>query len=280
MITNVKRQHYVWEHYLKAWSVDDKIWCKRNEKIFNTSTENVAQIRYYYESKPLNRFEIDFIHSLISKLHPTAHSSLRENLDFYIFVSQGDVFLRRNGIEKLHSIFEGRSLEIFNAIRDGDIGILNDDSNKIEFCKFLGRQYTRTKKMRNSKIELPKNIPVPDHLVGRCDFQKVYDVFTFLLSENVGNWAYSDGIFNLLQTQENLYLITCDQPINNLDANYNGLSESFRLYYPLSPKKALIISKELIEEKMLTFEEVAKLNNHMKKISYESIFAHQKELLL
>ncbi len=279
MITNVKKQHYVWQHYLKAWSVNNKVWCKRNGVIFNTPTHNIAQERFFYESIQLNKYEIDFIHDLILKLHPTAHSILSENLDLYILTSEGDDLLRKNGIEKFHSIFEGRVLKIFNTLRNGDISILSDDSNKIEFCKFLGRQYTRTKKIRSSTVELPKDLPVPDHLVGKCNFQKVFDVFTFLLSESIGNWAYSDGIFNLLETPENLFLITCDQPINNLDANSNGRSESIKLYYPLSPKKALIISNDLIEETVLTSEDVVKLNNHMKRISHEMIFAHIEELL-
>ena len=37
-----RKQHYVWEHYLQAWTIDDKIWCQMGDRRFNTSTENVC----------------------------------------------------------------------------------------------------------------------------------------------------------------------------------------------------------------------------------------------
>lgn len=38
-----KRQHYVWQHYLNAWTNEKKqIWCKQRNKIFVTSTENIG----------------------------------------------------------------------------------------------------------------------------------------------------------------------------------------------------------------------------------------------
>jgi len=39
MKKNKKRQHYVWKNYLKPWTLDNKIWCKRKDKIFNTSLD-------------------------------------------------------------------------------------------------------------------------------------------------------------------------------------------------------------------------------------------------
>lgn len=68
MYNDVKKQHYVWEFYLKAWSFEgNKVWCRRNDKIFNTSTENVAQERRFYEITPLTEDEIGFIENAIQE---------------------------------------------------------------------------------------------------------------------------------------------------------------------------------------------------------------------
>ena len=56
MYNDVKKQHYVWEFYLKAWRFEgNKVWCNRNGNVFNTSTENVAQERRFYEITPLTK---------------------------------------------------------------------------------------------------------------------------------------------------------------------------------------------------------------------------------
>lgn len=278
MISVVKKQHYVWQHYLKAWTIDGKIWCKRNNLQFNTSTENIAQERYFYEAKPLSSEEITLICRLIEGFHPSAHPLIKSTFKVYLEISQGDKHLRRNGLEKFHSIVEGKVVPIIDELRESNLDTLTDDQNRVDFCHFLGRQYTRTKKIREKTIEIPDTITVPEPF-KTCDFKKVSEVMSFLLADNIGNWIHSNAKINLLVNNTNINFITGDQPIYNLLAKDNEEPTEFELYYPISPKLALLISKHPKDIILKTEKTVIKLNNYIKQIAYESIFTDTKELL-
>jgi len=278
MLPNTKKQHYVWQYYLKAWALENKIWCKRDGKIFNPSTEGVAQERYFYEAIPLYPYEIDLVNALISKLHPTAYETIRSTLQVYIETSLGDENLRRNGLEKYHSLVEEKAVPILSALREGDKNILSIEQNRINFSYFIGCQYTRTKKIRKRDLNPPKNMEVPKPF-KECDFNKVSYVMSFLLADIIGNWANSCAVFNLLENNSDLEFLTCDQPVFNFLAKDGEEPHQFKLYYPLSPKFALFISNNEIEKNINSKDKVLIYNNYIKSISSEFLFARNKELL-
>ena len=55
------KQHYVFQRYLSAWTINNQVWCKRNGKKFPTGTINVAQQRDFYRIKDLNDDEKKFL---------------------------------------------------------------------------------------------------------------------------------------------------------------------------------------------------------------------------
>lgn len=275
MITTVKKQHYIWEYYLKAWAIDNKIWCKRNNSIFNTSTENVGQERYFYETKILNDDEIKLIQLLINKIDSSSNI-LKSNFQMYLGISKGDKQLSQNGIESYHSEIESKVVEIINQLRIGNIDILNDTQKKIDFSLFLGMQYTRTKKIKEKKLDV--TIPIPSEFKS-CDFNKIYDVMKFLIAFKIGSWIYTSSKISLLSNPTKIDFITGDQPIYNLLAKDDDSQTDFELFYPISPKYALFISKEDLNL-AITDENIMIYNEYIKKISYESIFANKKELLI
>jgi len=162
MNPNAKKQHYVWQHYLRAWSIDNQLYCKRGNSIFLTSTENVAQERYFYEAVQLNETEILLVRNIIARMHPSAHELLNDTFDVYLEIGRGDDHLRRNGIEKFHSITEGKTVPIMNSIRDSDFEVLKNQQNRSDFSHFLGRQYTRTKKIKDKVARKPSFGQVPE----------------------------------------------------------------------------------------------------------------------
>lgn len=279
MIPCVKKQHYVWQHYLKAWIVDGKIWCKRNNSVFNTSTENIAQERYFYEAKPLSGPEKHLIGKLIDGFHPSAHHLLKSTFNAYIVTSEGNEHLRRNGLEKFHSIVEGKVVPILDELRNGNLDILKKDQIRIDFSHFLGRQYTRTKKIKEKRINIPDSVAVPEPF-KTCDFKKVSEVMSFLLADNIGNWIHSTATFNLLRNDTPINFITGDQPIYNLLAKEHEEPTEFELYYPITPKMALLISKDVKGTIINRSEEVIRFNDYIRRIAHESIFADSQQLLI
>ena len=63
-----RKHHYVWEHYLDAWATDGQIWCRRADKYFPTSTENVGQRRDFYRLKELSDGDVAFVERLIMRM--------------------------------------------------------------------------------------------------------------------------------------------------------------------------------------------------------------------
>jgi hypothetical protein len=49
-IIRKRRQHHVWQRYLKSWTVDDKIYCLKDSAIFATNTSKVAVDRDFYNA--------------------------------------------------------------------------------------------------------------------------------------------------------------------------------------------------------------------------------------
>src|SRR5262249_41463334 len=63
-----RKQHYVWEHYLKAWAVDGRVWCQRGDSRFRASTDKVANEAHFYRLKEMSALDFQFIEALIDKM--------------------------------------------------------------------------------------------------------------------------------------------------------------------------------------------------------------------
>src|SRR6266851_4277718 len=60
-----RKQHYVWEHYLSAWTVSGRVWCQIGTKRFATSTENVAHERDFYRLQDMSEVDLRVIEQAI-----------------------------------------------------------------------------------------------------------------------------------------------------------------------------------------------------------------------
>ena len=71
----VKRQHYVWRHYLLQWCVNQMVYCLRDGKKFRSNLMGVAQERYFYEIEAMSDSELKLLRLL------TTHPNRRDYQD-------------------------------------------------------------------------------------------------------------------------------------------------------------------------------------------------------
>lgn len=279
MSDEVKKQHYVWEHYLKGWANKDQIWCKRgNSPPFLTSTENVAQERYFYEIQPLNEAEIKLLGRMISKGPVLTQTVNLSSLHAYVALANSNSHHRRFGMELHHSQIEGKVAPLLKALRNGDNSVLEDKQSKIDLCIYLGQQYTRTKRVRNSYSPLPDTVVIPEHY-KEVNQENIHRAMAFILANTIGNSLYDLLDLQLVTNETEVKLLTCDQPIFNLLAVPGDLSKEASIYMPISPTYALWAKKGVAEKIDMT-DKAESLNRFMVKNSLEFIFASSQAELL
>ena len=122
-----KKQHYVWKKYLKPWTEDGKIWCRRGSAFFNTTLENVAQERYFYYAEPLNQVEYEMVLSLISRTHNSAHGTLLNDLNLYRAASENTEHQKRNALENYHDKVEHSIRDSLDRLYQKDRSFLEDE---------------------------------------------------------------------------------------------------------------------------------------------------------
>jgi hypothetical protein len=69
MSTIAKKQHYVWQHYLKPWTTKGKLFCymQSAKKLLETNTKAIANETYFYKVEKLSPEDEKYINLLIDK---------------------------------------------------------------------------------------------------------------------------------------------------------------------------------------------------------------------
>lgn len=272
MSDEVKRQHYVWEHYLKGWATKNQIWAKRGKNSpFLTSTENVAQERYFYEVEALNQSEITLLRNMVLMGEPSAQFVKFTSLRAYIDLTSSTPHHRRFGMEWHHSQIENKVAPILLALRNGDSSPLEDRTSKINLCIYMGHQYTRTKKALNSFTPLPDTVAIPDHYKD-INQEKIHRALAFVFASSIGSSLCDLLNLQLIVNETEVNLLTCDQPIFNLLAVPGEIAKETSIYMPISPGYALW-AKKGPPERIDTIDQAKTLNHFMVKNSLEIIFA-------
>lgn len=274
MYNDVKKQHYVWEFYLKAWCFEgNKVWCNRNGNIFNTSTENIAQERRFYEITPLTNDEIGLIEAGINTTPKENHNILKLKLKNLVECSLYSDNTRKNALESEYADMEQRTVSILQSIRNGTIDMLDNEYDKNIFSIFLGMQYTRTPKSRNGKINCLSE--------GRFQISNNFSFYWsyIFFSDSISSWISSAKV-SLLKNKTNIPFITGDQPVINIKSEYdNTPAKEIQLYYPISPKLALLFDEKELFENPISVDDVLFYNEKIKQASEALIVGNKKETL-
>lgn len=246
-----KAQHYVFQSYLKAWCNDGKkLWCLKDNNIFESNTHNVAQQRFFYEIEKWSEEEIAFYKiyisdqplwfqkSLIAHFHEYQYpfeeeerlKKLHDALLCYIRL-KGDNALpleieenfsdvqkvldiaKKNMTEDFYSDIEGEATKWIEMLQNKDTSFYKGDEFG-DFISFIGLQYFRTKKMSDHFINVLESAKNNKNLVP---YWKRYGINPkHIISRHFVHmlaWQYQGALTeNLIQKKPHMTLLVNNSP--------------------------------------------------------------------
>jgi hypothetical protein len=280
--------HYVWQHYLKSWSNHSQLYCLRHNKIFPSNTKNIGKKRDFYKLKCLSEKEIDLLKSLIKPMSQNELKNIHEGwLDIFVsfssFNENAVVDYPKKLEDRFHNIeedlmskIETDALEALKLIQNKNIYFQKNDRNYYTFLIFLAIQYVRTNKMKSNMNEI--------NFGEGINRDNIWSVLKYNVATNIAHSIFSHRFYKLvlIENDSNEALITGDQPVINIASGgmYEKEASDVELYYPISPKLAILITNKYDHTvKYIEADEVKYYNSAIYKHSHEQVYAASKETL-
>lgn len=292
MSNKKRRHHYIWRYYLKPWLADEKIYCLRNNKIFQTNLMGVGQQRDFYKLKELTLDDVDFIWKLAVEPAQGHLKDLHTNLiNNFTSIFKIKSLLDSKGIndaeinhtidlaihnleEELHGGIETIGKEYLDLLYQGKTDFWENEDDAMHFSYFIATQYMRTRKMRDTVLS-----QFEGKLLDRGN--KIWNILAHIFATNVA-WNFyrnrTSCSLVLLKNDTQTNFITGDQPCINTKADQterNSIPENIELYYPISPKLAVLLQEELSKTKVINLnsDDVKKYNCYIANNAYEQLYA-------
>ncbi|MHB1546137.1 MAG: DUF4238 domain-containing protein [bacterium] len=293
---NKKNQHYVWRKYLESWADNGKIFCLRNNNIFQTNTKNIGVENYFYKLPSLNGDEIRLIQDFIKSLNMSdkiknLNYGWLENLFIPFAIIKSLNINDKETVDKLnkmeinceedyHSRIESDSMSFIKSILKGNIDVLYSEENYyLSFIYFICTQYFRTKKMK----QLISNFKCINKNINT---ENIWPVLRFILTTNLSyNLITLKYKIILIRNESSLEFIAGDQPLINIYpiTDENNSPKKLIFYYPISPKIALLIMENTESlKKSISVNDCKKINRWNMLIvekSCEQIYACSEKTL-
>ena len=202
-------------------------------------------------------------------------------------------------IEDLYSEDEGEFITMIEALRAGNADFYYHpyhkpnmvfDNTKRAFLTYLCTQHYRTKAARKRLVdglnEMLKNDMIYKLGINKDNIRPehiAFHIFWFIEGLLADNLYEKNAHLTILNNQTSTPFLTTDQPVINILADYQVITDMPRdivLYYPLSPNIAITVNdanKECFID--LTETEVEKYNCLLAAASFELIFSNLKEVI-
>jgi Protein of unknown function (DUF4238) len=151
----------------------------------------------------------------------------------------------------------------------------SEPDSATEFIHFITHQLFRTPMIRNINAKLENKIP-------DLDLNRTWLIESHIYATNVGAGIFVERDtyqFTFLENNTNIPFITSDQPVINLNTQDD---KDIRLYYPLSPKQALIFSTGAPPQKICRTAsalEVEQYNHQMFNRSSDQVYSNDRDYL-
>lgn len=282
---------------MTPWTKENKIWCLREGKIFNTGLMNIAQEKYFYEIKKLSKNDILFLQNFVGSI---STGIIREaNLkwvDLFSFVHRFEELVKQDGSltkelekninelvknlnEDSHAFIETQSIDYLEKLLKKDSSFFENDEDRGKFLVYLVAQYVRTKSMRERLLNnagATKDINVENCIGALSHIVTTTIAFNMFASPEFRTITF-------LENDSGVEFITSDQPIINIQA-YNTPAdkapEKLEFYYPISPSLAILLSQDVKDSSIkLSEKKVEDYNQKLISFSLEQIFSSSEELL-
>jgi hypothetical protein len=286
-----RRHHHVWQHYLKAWTENDSIWCRQDDRIFSTGTPSIAVEKDFYKLESFTRDDLKVIETLFAQGHPGAkrnHAQLvgqlmapfrladqLKNSPHWAKIEQSINDYASSVLENYHATIEASFIPLLQSALNGDLSFYHDE-RIMPFLNYLTTQYMRTKGIKERTIALCE-------ADKSADLSRVWNVLIHMFAANIGAGLYLERRRRkliLLNNRTNVPFITGDQPAVNLKSNRPHPPESLSIYYPLSPRHALLLAdvdeEPLVPADGLSPAQASMLNEKLYAASYSQVFAESQ----
>ena len=287
-----RRQHHVWQRYLRAWSTDGQLYCLMGDRIFPTGTTAIAVEQYFYKIGKLTDADIALIRFLVIEVEGLHPRTRQNHENFLKLVTAPALFegkasdlddlidtFRINALEDYHARIEASFAPLLEMALNKDIGFYSSDKSCITLFHYLATQHMRTKGIKVKTIDVLKQ-------KSGLDVSRIWGILSHMFATNIGMGVYLESSKRKLILVENTTdqaFITGDQPIINLHGGGEKPPSALSWYYPISPRLALLLT-EIDEEPAfttasLTSAQVNELNARMVTASHRQVFAQSRALL-
>lgn len=269
-------------------------------RIFESNIMGIGQKRDFYKLKYLSSHDIAFVRRLVVDVSPKHLQDLHENLIYqFALVFRLREWATLKGIndravdiifdqaihnleENLHTGIEQTAIKYIDAILREDIEFYNTDEGCRDFSYFLCTQYMRTDNAKQRVLE------AVDSIEG-IDFETIWNVLSHIFATNMGWVLFAERRLYkmiLMKNETEKEFLTGDQPVLNTHAKpgvSNILPEKLELYYPVSPRIAILIREaeeyKDVQQQLVTESDVLNYNNLVVRNSRRQVYATSVDVL-
>lgn len=293
-----KLHHFVPQFYLKTWAKKNLLYCLQDGEIFRPNLRNVAAENHFYRLKELSPEDVEFIRGVAINDSPEGLKASHEQLvQAFTLPYLAKRKLECNGSaaseimaeidrmivelnENYHTSIEDVFKPHLKSMLSGNLSFLGEPAKASTFYWGLAVQYLRTNHIKATKLVMS-----PQRF---AQYLKVANILVHILGTNLGfNMYVGRGQYTalLLDNPTEVPFITADQPVINVAANPKETNppQRFELYYPLSPKKALLLlepSSEFLPDSSRVSSDLAHFYNlRMASHSNRQMFSNSPEEL-
>jgi len=290
-----RRQHYVWRHYLEAWTTDGTLWCRMAANVFPATPVNVASQRDFYRLREMSERDLAVVRALLIEPlnspvreiaegwvpHFTRLFEIKAELnraDMLKDAAEAELDEAINDLEEdLHARLESKALPLLRGLRAKDDRLLRDDED-MTYCWFVAAQYFRTPGMLANVGLALQDAPF--------NAEASFGLIRTIMSTNVGYalWARRSTLrVTFLDAVGDGCLITGDQPIVNTRATGGDPSvppQTLELYYPLTPSLGVLFDFDAdarsTTERAIEDDTIASYNQMIVEHSHRQIYGSNR----
>lgn len=265
-------------------------------RTFQSNLTGVGQERDFYKLEEMLASDIEIVRStLISRAaNPAAKRAAEAWIELFQIVPAVRKLASDSGLdvhealkplyieleEHLHGHIERNAIPLLSRLVNAHEFCLTDDGDYVTFIHYLMTQYFRTSRIKeNLKRNLDEVVPgYVDRSIG---------VIRHVVATTTSWTLIADRDRfrpRLLTNRTSIPFITGDQPVINLvaaDVGFESIVVDCEFYYPLSPRKALVVgasdnySSGSVEDENL----VRGFNRSIAKSAEKQIYAEQSHHL-